>query len=166
MSKAFLRESDFEIPPDIPQRTTLLPAGVKNYLTEEGARRLQRELDDLLEVQRPPLSAAANDPESRRELQIVDRRIRHLQNSLRSAEVVSANAPSDRVRFGSVVSVRESDGNSATYRIVGVDEADLEPDWISWRSPLAQALLDARPGQKIIFTAPSGERELQVLEVR
>lgn len=166
MSKAFLRESDFEIPPDIPQRAALLPAGVKNYLTEEGARRLQGELDHLLEVQRPALSAGTPDSEDRLELQRVDRRIRHLQNALRSAEIVSPSSSSDHVRLGNIVTVQESGGDVATYRIVGVDEADLESDWISWRSPLAQALLDARPGDRITFTAPSGQRELRVLEVR
>jgi transcription elongation factor GreB len=51
------------------------------------------------------------------------------------------------------------------YRIVGVDEADFDRGWISWCSPVARALLNARKGQRVRFQAPEGAHELDILEI-
>jgi len=58
--------------------------------------------------------------------------------------------PTDEVRFGATVTVRDAAGET-TYRIVGVDETDAARGWISWRSPLAQALLQTRVGARVAF---------------
>ncbi len=71
----------------------------------------------------------------------------------------------DVVRFGATVTVRRSDGSEDTYRIVGVDEIDLERSWVSWQSPIAKALLNARRGERVRFKFPSGEEELEIAGV-
>src|SRR4051794_21720050 len=120
MSKAFLRESDFDVLPELPSPIATLPLGTKNYLTAEGAARLQHELVHLVENVRPPLAANSTDPEARRELQPVDRRIRQVRESLRSAEIVLAAAERpDAVRFGTTATVRFKRGAQESYRIVG-----------------------------------------------
>jgi transcription elongation factor GreB len=63
------------------------------------------------------------------------------------------------------VTVREYNGAESRYRIVGVDETDLDRGWISWVSPLAKALLNARIGQRVRFKLPSGEEELEIVGV-
>lgn len=167
MSKAFTREDDAADSTPLPPPVSSLPPGTKNYLTAAGAERLQGELDRLLTAERPPLAARSGDPETRRELQAVDQRIRYLQQSLRSAEVVAPRPePGEIVYFGAEVTVREKDGTETSYRIVGVDEADPAERRISWRSPLAQALLNARIGDRVTFQAPVGRRELQILTVQ
>jgi transcription elongation factor GreB len=70
------------------------------------------------------------------------------------------------VRFGATVTVRESDGNEATYRIVGVDETDMDCGWVSWLSPIAKALLNSQRGQRVRFKFPSGEETLEVMDIR
>ena len=80
--------------------------------------------------------------------------------------VTPPNGPADVVRFGATVTVRESDGNEASYRIVGVDEVDLDRGWVSWVSPIAKALLNSKQGERIRFKFPSGEETLEVLDVR
>lgn len=167
MSKAFLRESDFDSLPDLPPPASLLPPGSKNYLTSGGARRLRRELERLIDADRPPLAAAApSDIDAKRELQALDQRIRYLQQSLRTAEVVASTADdTDVVRFGATVTLRDADGEVSTYRLVGVDETDLDRGWVSWRSPLAQALLNARMGQRVPFQSPAGTRLLEVMGI-
>ena len=166
MSKAFTRESD-DVPelPALPRQPSPLPPGAKNYLTREGAARLREELNRLLQ-DRVQLAASQGDVEAKQQLQIVDQRIDRLQQSLRSAVVVSPPvAPEDRVRFGASVTVREHSGAESRYRIVGVDETDLNRGWISWVSPLAKALLNARLGQRVRFKLPSGEEELEIVEL-
>jgi transcription elongation factor GreB len=53
----------------------------------------------------------------------------------------------------------------ASYRIVGVDEADPAVGAISWISPLARALLKAREGDVVKFLSPAGPREMEIIEI-
>jgi transcription elongation factor GreB len=165
MSKAFLRESDFPNPTELPPAVVTLPAGAKNYITAAGAQRLRDELGQLMEGERPRL-VAQHDPGAKRELQVLDRRIRQLQQSLGSAEVVPPPAaPYGVVHFGATVTVKEKEGSIVRYRIVGVDEADGERGWVSWQSPLARALLNAHLGQCVTFPTPAGPSTLEVAAV-
>ena len=166
MSKAFTRESD-DLPdrPTLPPLPSLLPPGVKNYLTPDGALRLQEELKKLIEIERPQV-VATDDSNDRRQLSGLDQRIQHLQQCLRSAEVVPPPAtPCDQVRFGATITVRDRSGSESRYRIVGVDETDIERGWVSWLSPIAKALLNAKPGQGVRFKFPSGEEQLEIVGI-
>src|SRR5687767_12718354 len=102
MSRAFVRESDFPQLPELPALASPLPVGAKNYLTPGGAQRLRDELSRLRETERPRLAAAhGDDVDAKRELQILDQRIRYLQGSLRTADITEvAVGPTDVVRFG------------------------------------------------------------------
>jgi len=166
MSKAFTREDD-SADTTVPVRQwPKVPPGAKNYLTAAGAQSLRKELNQLLEQERPRLASTADD-DGRRQLQAVDQRIAHLQQSLDTAEIVEAPPePRTHVRFGATVRVREKQGDEVSYRIVGVDEADVDRDWISWCSPLARALLNAELGKRVRFRVPAGEQELEILNIR
>src|SRR6185369_8030891 len=145
MSKAFTRESDDL--PDVPvaaRQRAPLPPGAKNYLTPDGARRLREELDRLVQVERPRHVASQFNPEAKRQLQVLDQRISYLQGSLQTAVLVAPPVPPQtRVRFGASVTVRDVSGGESRYRIVGVDETDIDRGWVSWLSPIAKALLNA-----------------------
>jgi len=171
MSKAFTRESDdaSELPVR-PPRASPLPPGTKNYLTPDGAARLRAELDELMQKERPGVaqdSERAAEPDARHRHQTLDARIAELQQTLHTAVVVPAPAPPyEQVRFGATVLVREGNGEEARYRIVGVDETDIDRGWVSWLSPIAKALLNARLGQRVRFQFPSGEAELEIVDIR
>lgn len=165
MSKAFLREDDIGLDPMIRRPATSRVAGEKNYLTPAGAHRLREAVAELkherIALATPPISIDA-----RNELQEIDYRLHHLEDSLRSAEIVPVpDKPWNVVRFGAIVTVRDSDGETAHYRIVGVDEADLLPDSISWRSPLAKALLQARLGERVTAETPGGRTRLEIVSI-
>jgi transcription elongation factor GreB len=167
MSKAFTREND-DVPdiPDIPPPLPALAPGAKNYITPEGMQKLRDELQKLVEVARPKLAEARDDPDAKRQLARLDQRILQLEESLQSAEIVRPPSESaDVVRFGAHVTVRESDGNETSYRIVGVDETDIDRNWVSWMSPIAKALLNRKRGERIRFKFPSGEETLEIIEI-
>jgi transcription elongation factor GreB len=166
MSKAFLRESDYPDPSDPPPAIPTLAPGTKNYLTAGGAQELRDELAQYLEQARPGL-VGQDDPEARRELQALDRKIRRLQQSLRSAEVVSVPPADGRdiVRFGATVTVQEEGAEPSRYRVVGVDETAFGREAISWQSPLAKALLNARLGARVDVPTPAGLRRLTVTRI-
>src|SRR5882672_1941232 len=144
MSKAFTRESDDQ--PDRlnrPRPSSLLPPGARNYLTPDGARRFREELEHLLQSERPQAPALPGPGDQKHQLSIVDQRIKRLQLCLQSAEVVHPPSVTEsRIRFGATVTVRDSRGANSRYRIVGVDEVDLDRSWVSWLSPVAKALLN------------------------
>jgi len=153
MSKAFTRESD-----DVPERpaprrpASSLPPGAKNYFTADGVAKLRQELEAL--------SASEDSPTLRQ-------RVFEIQQSLEIAVVSPPPAPPwDKVLFSATVTVRDQNGEETTYRIVGVDEMDIDRNWISWLSPLAKALLKARVGDHIRFRAPAGEQNLEIISVR
>jgi transcription elongation factor GreB len=168
MSKAFTREEN-EGPdiPDLPPLTPVLAPGARNYITAAGAQKLRDELQRSVEIMRPSLASSPGDPDAKRQLARLDQRIRQLEESLQSAEVVTTtNGPADIVRFGATVTVRESDGNETSYRIVGVDEMDVDRGWVSWLSPIAKALLNGKRGERIRFKFPSGEETLEIRDIR
>lgn len=167
MSKAFTREeNDGPDIPDLPPPVSVLPEGARNYITAAGAENLRRHLAELVNKRRPALVAATDDPEAKRQLAALDQRIFQLEQSLQSAEVVTPPAGEpDTVRFGATVTVRDSSGAESTYRIVGVDETDFDRGWVSWQSPIARSLLNARQGERVPFSFPSGEEELEIIAV-
>ena len=153
MSKAFTKEDDR--PEDEPPKrlASLLPPGAANYLTPDGAERFQAQLDELLAEQpRRP---------------VTDEKIQELRRILDSAVVLGPPAEDlDVVRFGATVQVKSlSDGKTAQYRIVGIDETDVARGWISWVSPVAKALLSAAVGDRVKAALPAGDKELEILDV-
>lgn len=158
MSKAFTRESDDA--PDSgphPRLPPSLPPGAKNYLTPDGARRLQAELEQLLQQRALPKDSPSSS---------IDHRILRLRHSLATAVVTPPPPPPwDQVRFGATVTVRHHNGEESVYRIVGLDETDLDRGWVSWLSPIAKALLNARLGGRVLFQFPSGEAQLEIVAI-
>ena len=154
---------------------------VKNYITPGGYRRLQEELARLWKEERPQVVttvawAAANGDRSengdyiygKKRLREIDRRIRYLSKSLDRAVVVeNAGKAHDRVRFGATVTYQQEDtGEEREVTIVGVDELDGGDARVSWRSPLARALLTARVGDVVTLHAPRGPERLEVVAIR
>jgi transcription elongation factor GreB len=167
MSKAFTRESDEEQDePSLPRASALLPAGTKNYLTVDGAERMRRELEHLAQVERARLASLPENAETKQQMRVLNGQIRQLEEILQSAEVVPVPPPPwEQVRFGASVTVREAKRTETKYRIVGVDETDMDSNHVSWRSPIAKALLNARVGQRVRFRAPDGEVELEIVGI-
>jgi transcription elongation factor GreB len=70
------------------------------------------------------------------------------------------------VFFGATVTYQPGSGDERTVTIVGVDELDASSERISWRSPLATALLKARVGDLVTLHTPRGPEQLEVVAIR
>lgn len=161
LSKAFTKEADDRFDDVLLAPRPALPPGSKNYLTADGAARFREKVTRLMEER----AAVAANPASEK-LKRIDAQLRRLEEILGSADIVDP-ATSDRnsVRFGAVVTVRDQHNEEDTYRIVGVDEIDLDRGWISWLSPLAKALTGRSVGERIKFKTPAGERQLEIVRI-
>ena len=154
--------------------------GFKNYMTPAGHRRLHEELARLWKVERPALVttvawAAGNGDRSengdyiygKRKLREIDRRIRHLSKSLDSAVVVDNSGRAlDRVFFGATVTIRSKSAGEREVTIVGIDELDSGDERVSWRCPLATALLKSTVGDVVSVRTPRGPERLEVVAIR
>lgn len=175
MNKAFTKESDDGFDEVVPEPKDLLPPGVKNYVTPEGAEALRSELKHWVDVERPHALEGSSEEagpsgnvamEKRKRLHAIDRRIRFLQDRVANMEVVVPSGRSDdKIRFGARVTVVDEHDKEKNYKIVGVDEADPSAGKVSWLSPIAKALLGAGPGDEVRVDLPHGTAELEVLDV-
>lgn len=152
----------------------------KNYMTPAGAEKLRLELQELIQVERPKVVetvswAAGNGDRSengdyiygKKRLRQIDSRIRFLTKRLDAAHVVDPKAQnSDRVLFGATVTVENEEGIRKVFQIVGADEAEAQHGRISWKAPVARALLQAKVGDVVTVKTPRGEEEYEVLEIR
>ena len=130
MSRAFVKE-DVDPPERSGRKRSAagLPPGATNYITARGARRLNDELAKL----------RASDHKKDR--------VAELEQILGSVQIVDPpETVSNSVTFGATVTVKDKKGSNETYTVVGVDEFGLEPDAVSWISPIGKALLNADLG--------------------
>ena len=141
---------------------------------------MQEELARLWKEERPPIVAtvtwaAGNGDRSengdyiygKKKLREIDRRIRFLSKRLDSAVVVdNAGRMHQHVHFGATVTIEYENGEEREVTIVGVDELDTNDARISWRSPLARALLTAAVGDTVTVQAPRGPTRVEIIAVR
>ena len=156
---------------------------LKNYITPAGLQRLKDEHRFLLSRERPAVVevvawAASNGDRSenadyhygKRRLGQIDSRIRFLTKRIDAAVVVDPAAPrpgsaAARVFFGATVTYKDTAGLKHVVSIVGTDEVNLDRGYISWRSPLAIALMKARPGDRVDLRAPAKTEHLEIIDV-
>ena len=160
-------------------RTLPPQAAASKYITPQGAGRLRAELDELWRGERPRVTqavaaAAAQGDRSenaeytygKKRLREIDRRVRFLRRRLEGMVIVD-QPPSDptRVFFGAWVLLEADDGAQSRYRIVGPDEFDMAPGYISMDSPLGRALLRRRLDEQIAVATPAGERTYLIVSI-
>jgi transcription elongation factor GreB len=162
MSRAFVKESDAGAPEqDLPERPV---SEHPNYVTPAGLAELERRAGEL-EARRLELLARGDDPMAAQELQHVDRDLRYYAARVESAIPVDPSGqPDDEVAFGAAVTVT-GEGGERTFTIVGEDEADLATLKVSYVSPLAEALIGARVGDRVVWLRPAGDLELTVTAI-
>jgi len=142
------------------------------YITHEGAQTLLAELKYLWKEKRPAVTesvreAAAQGDRSenaeyiygKKQLREIDRRVRYLEKRLEVCTVVD-RLPADqsRVFFGAWVTLEDESGEQRTHRIVGSDELDHNPAYISIDSPVAKALLKKQEGDDVVIRLATGEK--------
>lgn len=157
-------------PPAAPKSPYITPAGYQALKEEEKAIWVRRR-----EVTVALSAAAAEGDRSenaeyiyrKKELREIDRRVRYLQKRLPVLQIVDRlPANQEKVYFAAWVVLADAEGTEKTYRIVGPDEIDHAPDYISMDSPLARALMGKAEGDEVAVRTPSGMHHYEIVEVR
>lgn len=154
-------------------------ANAPNYITPSGLEALRNEYRELFHRERPKLVetiawAAGNGDRSenadyiygKRRLREIDRRLHFLGQRIEMAQVVDPKSVSaDKVLFGATVTVLNEQNEPKTYQIVGEDEIDVSRGKISWKSPLAKALLNKKQGEEALIHKPTGDSIVEIIRI-
>ena len=150
-------------------------------MTIRGVKLLQEELKKLKSKDRPDVISAISEARAHGDLKenaeyhaakeqqgFIEGRIKEIESKLSNVQeidVTSINA-GGKVVFGSTVTLIDLQSNDEIrYKIVGEDEADIKSNLISYSSPIARAIIGKFEGDDVVFLAPGGEREYEVISV-
>lgn len=151
-----------------------------NYITPSGFKKLQEEFNKLFHEERPKLVetvawAAGNGDRSengdyiygKKRLREIDKRLKFLRDRIENAQVVNPlEVKSDKVVFGATVTILDENDEEKVYVIVGEDEIEPGQNKISWKSPMAKALLGKQIGDEIEINRPAGLLYAEVKAIR
>ena len=138
------------------------------YITKQGLKKLEAELELLKTVKRPEIAARLKEAtghgdlsenfeyeEAKNDQAFNEGRINTLENKLKNARIIRSFE----------ITVKDLDsGEMSEFTIVGTDEADPDLNQISNESPVGKALNDRQKGEVIEVTVPKGVVRYEVLE--
>ncbi len=145
---------------------------------------MRAELDRLWLEERPRVTQAVSEAAAqgdrsenaeytygKKRLHEIDRRVRFLRKRLEgmvivdTAGVAEPRRDPNRVFFGAWVQLEYPDGSLRWYRLVGPDEFDMAPEYVSMDSPLGRGLLGRRRGEEITLELPTGTDAMTIVGV-
>ena len=151
-----------------------------NYISR--TQKIKKELEELKNIRRPKIIEAIAEARSHGDLKEnaeyhaakedqskIEGRIVEINDSIARANVIDVTKleKKDNVIFGSTVYLINLESNEKkTYKIVGKDEADIEKNYIYFRSPIGEALIGKKKKELVTVTTPSGEKNFEITEVK
>ena len=151
-------------------------------ITSQGLGKLKKELEELKNIKRPKIVRAIAEARGHGDLKEnaeyhaakeeqakIEGRIIKVNDLIARANVIDVTKleKKDIVIFGSTVDLIDLEKNEKkTYKIVGEDEADLTKNLIYFKSPLAKALIGKNKKDLITVTTPSGEKKIEIVEIK
>jgi transcription elongation factor GreA len=149
-------------------------------MTVNGKRLLDEELKHLMSVERPmvvkaieiarghgDLSENADYSAAKERQGFIEGRIQDINGKLARAQIIDPAAiKSDKVVFGATVVLGDQENKKQlTYKIVGVDEADIKNGKVGITSPIARAMIGKSEGDEVVVHAPKGQIHYDVIRI-
>ncbi len=149
------------------------------FLTRDGYRKLQEELEYMRVYKRQEIADRLHDAmdggelienaeyeAAKNEQAFMEGRIKELEILLATARVIDETAHvGEMVQVGSTITIQEEGADPEVYTIVGAAEANPAAGRISNESPLGKALLNHKVGERVQVDAPAGAFVVTVLKV-
>ena len=164
MSRGFVREDDQEEIPFVQPRAHL-PENESNWVTNSGMNALLVEKEELLnEIKNLKIS---NENERRIAINHINSKLVLLEDRISSAKIIDLKKqPPEIVRFGATITLKiGTDIKPQKYQIVGVDEANIRENKISFISPIAQLLINKKVGDTAVLKLANGERIFEIIKI-
>jgi len=148
------------------------------FLTNEGFRKLQEELDFLRTTRRQEIANRLHEAmeggelienaeyeDAKNEQAFVEGKIKELEILLATARVITEEENRETIQVGTTVTIREEGSTDETYTIVGAAEANPRSGKISNESPLGRALLNHKAGETVSVEAPAGSFKVKIIKM-
>ena len=155
--------------------------GKVSYVTKEGLKKLQDELDRLQNVERAKISKAIGEAIEKGDISenaeydaakdaqgLLEAKIAQLQDTIASCQPLDeSKLDTSKVQMLNKVTIKNiKTGATMTYTLVSETEADFKAGKLSIHTPIAQALVGKKIGDKVTVKVPVGEMELEILDIR
>ena len=154
----------------------------KEPITSQGLEKIKKELEELKNIKRPKIIEAIAEARAHGDLKEnaeyhaakeeqskIESGIIKINDLIARANVIDVTKleKKDKVVFGSTVSLIDLKNNeSKTYKIVGKDEADINKNYIYFKSPIGKALIGKNKKDLVTVTTPAGEKKFEIAEVK
>jgi len=149
------------------------------YMTPKGLKKLEEELEHLRSVKRREIAQRLHEATgeggeleenaayevAKMEQAFLEGRIMEIEVRLARALLIEPSGPTDVAQISSTVVIQEDGCEPEVYMIVGAAEANPRENFISYESPLGQALLNHHAGDEVLVKAPAGERRVRIIKV-
>jgi transcription elongation factor GreA len=151
-----------------------------SYMTEDGYKKLEKEIDHLESVERPRISqqiAEARDKgdlsenaeyDAAKEAQgMMEMKISQLKELFLNARILDeSKVNTDHVQILTTVTLLNTKTKQEIkYTIVSESEANLKEKKISVSTPIAKGLLGKKVGEVVEITVPAGTLTLEVRHI-
>lgn len=155
-------------------------SGKVSYVTKEGLKKLQDELDRLQNVERPKISKAIGEAIEKGDISenaeydaakdaqgLLEAKIAQLQDTIASCRIIDESQLStSKVQMLNKVTIKNTKtGATMAYTLVSETEADFKAGKLSIHTPIAQALVGRKVGDKVKVKVPAGEMEFEILDI-
>ena len=153
----------------------------KKPMTAGGYTKLQDELSNLVNKQRPEIIEAIAEARSHGDLSenaeyqyakeqqsLIEGKISELENVVAYAEIIDiSKLGGSEIKFGATVKIEEDEtGKQSTYQLIGEYESDINNKKISINSPLARALIGKKKNDVVEVNSPKGTKVYTVISVK
>lgn len=150
------------------------------YVTKEGLKKLEEELNELKTKGRSSISAQIAEARDKGDLSenaeydaakdaqgMMELKISQLEQKVATAKIIDeSKLDSSKVQVLTTVKIKnKTNGMEMTYTIVPEEEADLKTMKISLSSPIAVGLLGKKVGDLAEVQAPAGKIQFEIVEI-
>lgn len=151
-----------------------------SYVTKEGLKKLQEELERLQNVERPKISKAIGDAIEKGDISenaeydaakdaqgLLEAKIAQLKDTIATCRVIDeSQIDTSKVQMLNRVTIRNTKtGATMTYTLVSETEANFKEGKLSINTPIAQALVGRRLGERVMVKVPAGEMEFEIMDI-
>ena len=151
-----------------------------SYVTKEGLKKLQDELEHLQNVERPKISKAIGEAIEKGDISenaeydaakdaqgLLEAKIAQLQETILNCRVIDESLiDTSKVQILNKVTIRNTKNKATmTYTLVSETEADFKSGKLSINTPIAKALMGKKVGDKVEVQVPAGLMEFEIMDI-
>ncbi len=151
-----------------------------NYVTKEGMKKLQEELEHLQSVERPKISKAIGEAIEKGDISenaeydaakdaqgLLEAKIAQLQQLIMDSKIIDeSQIDTSKVQMMTKVTIRNTKTNQqVAYTLVSDTEANFKAGKLSINTPIAQALVGKKVGDVVSVKVPAGMLEFEILDI-